>query len=247
MTGGNGGGGNGGGVGFVDQDQDGLDDAWEDTLASDYLPFLSLDPADKCPRGGIVYRVRPHPSDPALIHIVYDHLFERDCGLTSHVGDNEAFGVTIDPTIPAPAGLLTLVAIGHQGTLCEKKSTCGSCGGLDACWTAMKTGAVYPVVFSSKDKHASYVDKNTCNPILACLDSCTLAATSASVPMVNVGEPGAPLVSDLTDQAFIHAANGWTEQELFHLDPWDTSKDFGGAGNVAGDLVDDAFVPPVCP
>jgi hypothetical protein len=246
-SGGQAGNGSGGAAGFVDLDLDGLDDVWETQVAEDYLPFLSLDPGDKCPRGGIVVRVRPHPDKAGLIHIVYDHLYERDCGLTSHVGDNEAFGATIDPNIPPPAGLLTLVAIGHQSTICEKKTTCGSCGGLDACATAMKNGAAYPVVFSSKDKHAGYVQKDKCNPILSCFDSCSLAPTSKDVPIVNVGEPEAPLVTDLTDQAFINEANGWTEQELFHLNPWDTAKDFGGAGNVAGDLVDSAFVPPVCP
>lgn len=247
-AGGNGGmGGSGGGEAFVDADKDGLDDGWENDLAATYLPFLSIDPSDKCPRGGIVYRVRPHPSNPALIHILYDHLFERDCGLTSHVGDNEAFGMTIDPAIPPPQGILTLVAIGHQATLCEKKTLCGSCAGLDACGTAMKNGGNYPVVYSSKDKHASYVEKSTCNPILACLDTCTLAPSSANPPMVNVGEPESPLVTNLTEQGFINSANGWVEQELWNWNPWDTTKDFGGAGNVAGDLVDDAFVPPVCP
>lgn len=237
----------GGGAGFVDLDQDGLDDGWENKVAAEYLPFLSLDPGDGCPLGGLVVRVRPHPSNPALLHVVYDHLYERDCGLTAHVGDNEAFGATIDPNVPPPAGILTLVAIGHQATICEKKTTCGSCGGLDACATALKNGVSYPVVFSSKDKHASYVKKNDCNPILSCFDTCTLAPTTTDVPLVNVGEPNAPLVTDLTDQGFITSANGWTAQELFHWNPWDTSKDFGGAGNVAGDLVDDAFVPPVCP
>ncbi len=236
-----------GGGALVDADKDGLDDIWENKLAVAYLPFLSLDPDDKCPRGGIVYRVRPHPNNAAMIHILYDHLFERDCGLTSHVGDNEAFGVTIDPTIPPPQGILTLVAIGHQSTLCEKKTMCGSCAGLDACGTAMKNGSNYPVVYSSKDKHATYVEKNKCNPILSCLDTCSLAPTSANVPMVNVGEPGAPLVSNLTEQGFINSANGWVEQELWNWDPWDNTKDFGGAGNVAGDLVDEAFVPPACP
>ena len=244
---GSGGNGAGGMSGMGDLDQDGLDDAWEDKMARDYLPFLSLDPGDGCSRGGIVFRVRPHPDNAALIHIVYDHLYEKDCGLTSHVGDNEAFGATIDPTVPPPAGILTLVAIGHQSTICEKKTTCGSCGGLDACATAMKNGAAYPVVFSSKDKHAGYVQKDKCNPILSCFDTCTLAPNTTDVPLVNVGEPDAPLVKDLTDQGFITQANGWTEQELFHWDPWNTGKDFGGAGNIAGDLVDSAFVPPICP
>ncbi len=246
-AGGNGGvGGNGGGS-SGDLDKDGLDDAWEMDTARDYLPFLSLDPGDGCTRGGMLVRVHPHPSKGSLIHIVYDHLYEKDCGLTGHVGDNEAFGVTIDPTIPPPAGILTMVAIGHQSTICEKKTTCGSCGGLNACATAMKNGAPYPVVFSSKDKHASYVEKDQCNPFLSCFDTCTLASMTTAVALVNVGEPSAPLVTDLTDQGFITSANGWTAQELFHWNPWDGSKDFGGAGNVAEDLVDTAFIPPVCP
>lgn len=247
-TGGSGGNvGTGGAAGFVDNDLDGLDDVWESEVARDYLPFLSLDPGDGCARGGIVFRVHPHPDNAALIHILYDHLYEHDCGLTSHAGDNEAFGVTIDPKIPPPAGILTMVAIGHQATICEKKTSCGSCAGLDACATAKKNGADYPVVFSSKDKHASYVQKDKCNPILSCFDSCTLAPMTTEVELVNAGEPEAHLVSDLTDQGFITAANGWTEQDLFHRDPWDTTKDFGGAGNVAEDLVDASFVPPVCP
>ena len=246
-AGGGQGGAGGGNGGIVDEDRDGLDDGREMEWAQDYLPFLSLDPGDGCTRGGMLVRVHPHPDDATKVHLLYDHLYEKDCGLTGHVGDNEAFGLTIDPAIPAPAGILTMVAIGHQSTICEKKTTCGSCGGLDACATGMKNGAAYPVVFSSKDKHASYVQKDKCNPILSCFDTCTLASTSTAVTLVNVGEPGAPLVTDLTDQGFITAANGWTAQELFHWNPWDGSKDFGGAGNVAEDLVDTAFIPPVCP
>ena len=45
----------------------------------------------------IVYRVRPHPDDSALIHVIVDRLFERDCGAGGHVGDNEVFGMTVDP------------------------------------------------------------------------------------------------------------------------------------------------------
>src|SRR5262245_44692480 len=75
---------------IVDDDGDGLDDGWEQMVAEAYLPFLSLDPADGCPLGGIVYRLRPHPADPTLILILYDHLLQNDCGLNGHVGDDEA-------------------------------------------------------------------------------------------------------------------------------------------------------------
>ncbi|MFO0613626.1 MAG: hypothetical protein U0414_13605 [Polyangiaceae bacterium] len=230
----------------IDLDLDGIDDATEAMLAAAYRPYLSYHGDEACSLGGIVYRVHPHPKEPGRIHIVYDHLFETDCGAGGHVGDNEAFGVTIDPAVPPPAGILSLVAIGHQGTLCEQVSTCGQCAGADACALADLGGTPYPVVFTSKDKHASYVAEGGCG-FTNCFDQCEITSPPADAPMVNVGEPGAPLVTDLTDQGFITAVNGWTEMELFHVDPWDTTKDFGGAGNVADDLVDLAFVPPACP
>ncbi|MHB8875844.1 MAG: hypothetical protein ACYC8T_19320 [Myxococcaceae bacterium] len=65
--------------------------------------------------------------------VTYDHLFQTDCGLNGHPGDNEAFGVTINPAKPAPAGITALKAISHQGTACEKVTRCGTCNGLAAC------------------------------------------------------------------------------------------------------------------
>jgi hypothetical protein len=47
-------------------------------------------------------------------------------------------------------------------------------------------------------------------------------------------------------QGFITPANGWTEDALMHVDPWDAMHDFGGAGNVAGDLQDATFEPAPC-
>ena len=63
------------------------------------------------------------------MHIVYDQLYALDCGLDGHIGDDEVFGATIDPSVPAPGGLVALVAISHQGTPCERVTTCGSCAG----------------------------------------------------------------------------------------------------------------------
>ena len=60
------------------------------------------------------------------------------------------------------------------------------------------------------------------------------------------GEPGKPLIENLTTQGFINAANGWTEAQLMNVDPW-AAGDFGEAGSIAGDLVDPLFVPAVCP
>lgn len=249
-SGGSGGGGQGGEGGGTtadkDKDKDGLDDALEQTLAETYLPFLSLAPDDGCSLGGIVFRLYPHPTDPNFIHIIYDHLFETDCGINGHTGDNEVFGATIDPKVAPPEGIIALRAVTHQGEFCEKTTECGTCSGLMACGTAMKNGKAFPVVFSSKDKHATYVVQGECN-VFSCLDECALNAKDTAVPLVNAGEPTAPLTNNLTSSGFITTENGWTKMELFNFDPWDPAKEFGGAGNIADDLQDPAFLTPVCP
>ena len=102
------------------------------------------------------------------------------------------------------------------------------------------------MIYSSKDKHGGYASLAVCNNVLSCLDSCT-AGDRAGVPMVNAGEPDAHFTENLSgDGGFINAANGWTKTELFNHNPWDTGVDFGGAGNVAGDLLDPAFVAQPC-
>lgn len=225
----------------LDGDRDGLGDAQEMALAAAYRPFLSLHPDDGCPLGGIVLRVRPHPDDPALVHIIYDHLFERDCGATGHVGDNEVFAVTIDPREPAPGGIRAIRAIAHQSTPCQRVSECGACGDMDACATAPRAGQFWPVVYSSRDKHGSYV--SGCQ--WSCFDSCELGSGD-DPPMVNAGEPDAHLVDDLTAAGLITEEAGWSEPSLFGASPWDPDAEFGDAGVIAGDLTDPAFDTPTC-
>jgi hypothetical protein len=232
---------------FVDRDLDGLDDALELDLAKRYLPFLSLSPKDGCPRGGLVVRVSPHAKDAKLLHVVYDWLYEQDCGLNGHTGDDEAFATTIDPARPPPDGLVALIAISHQGTPCERTSQCGQCMGQTACETLTQGGKAWPALWPSRDKHGSYVNRSkACTTLTTCFDTCEDNPSPAMPAIVNVGEPTHPMVHDLTDEGFITAANGWTKLELFHFDPWG-NKDFGGAGNVTGDLTDPAFDTPACP
>lgn len=226
----------------TDDDHDGLGDLIEDAAARAYLPFLASHSEDACPLSGIVFRARPHPDDDALLHVVYSRLFETDCGLGGHVGDNEAFGATIDPTRAPPAGLVALRAISHQGTLCERTTTCGSCDDLKPCHTSPDGRAV---LFSSKDKHAGAVDLDAGCGLLSCFDSCELGDEPAEVPLLNVGEPDAPLVDDLTAQGFVREEQGWSEPSVLHYDPW-SDQEFGTAGVVAGDLIDDAFLTPAC-
>ncbi len=234
---------------IVDLDMDGLDDAREEQLARDYLPFISLDPGDGCPRSGLVARVRKHPADATKILIVYSHLFERDCGINGHVGDNEAFGVAIDPTLPAPAGILAIRTASHQNTICERVTECSTCAtdSRAACDRTSDGGQMWPVLYASKGKHGQYASAASCPLLGTCFDQCTLNGTRLRPPVVNVGEPTVALVHDLTAQGFINASNGWTEATLMAHDPWNSAIDFGDAGNVADDLVDPEFVPALCP
>ncbi len=229
-----------------DLDGDGLDDAEEDRLAHAYLPFLSVDPTDDCALSGIVYRARPHPEDATRVHFIIDLLFETDCGAGGHVGDDEVFGMTIDPSRPAPDGILAVRAISHQNTACEHVSDCGSCAGLTGCTTALRDGLSFPVVFYSKNKHGAYMSDGACDGACFLTNYCVLAPDSAMPLMVNAGEPGRPLTNNLTTSGLITDANGWTERSLFDFDPW-APGDFGAAGSVSADLVDDAFLTPACP
>jgi hypothetical protein len=232
---------------MTDLDGDGLDDALEDKIAAEYLPFLSFDPTDTCPRSVIVFRLYPHPdAKDTRLHLIVDTLFEKDCGASGHVGDNEVFGVTIDRSKPAPAGILAVRAISHQGTSCEAITNCGTCAGLTACETAMRKGSLFPVVYYSKNKHGAYLQDGKCDNACFFTNFCTLAPTPSEPKMLNVGEPGKPLVKDLTSAGLITTASGWTEMSVFNYDPWG-DKEFGKAGKVGEDLIDKAFLTPACP
>jgi hypothetical protein len=226
----------------VDRDEDGIPDALEAKYASEYMPFLSIHPSDGCKTHAIVYRVAPHPSEPKRVMMWASVLYDRDCGANGHVGDNEVFGVVLDPTKPAPAGILAVRAISHQGTPCERITTCGVCPGMAACTLAAKNGVQVPIVFASKDKHGGYVSKPTCDSSILCdFGGCALAPQAAASPMINVGEPTRALSRDLTNDGLITQANGFQSKELMHFDPWKPGE-FGSAGDVSQDLVDPAFV-----
>ncbi len=234
---------------IVDMDGDGLDDGEEMRLMMEYLPFLNVDPGDTCPLAGIIFRLRPHPASPTRIHAIVDMLFENDCGASGHIGDDEVFGITIDPSRPAPAGILAIRAISHQATACEHISNCGPCPGaapaLPACTTAMRAGAPFPVVFYSRNKHGAYMSEAACDGACFFTNQCTATATPAMPMMVNAGEPAMPLTRNLTAAGLITMANGWSDMRVFDYDPWGPD-DFGGAGSVRGDLMDDAFLTPAC-
>ncbi|MBS2031544.1 MAG: hypothetical protein JST54_26830 [Deltaproteobacteria bacterium] len=239
-------------AGFVDHDGDGLDDTFEAQTARAYLPYLSLDPNEGCGLGGIVYRVSPHPADPTYLRIVYDHLYQHSCGAlggTTHVGDAEAFALTVDPSQPPPLGIVHVVAISHAGG-CNHTSSCtthtpsGACASSPSCDLGTVQGTQRAVVYSSLGGHGSFATLNDCSS--GCFAQCAMASTPTVPQLINVGEPDGQLITDLTTQGFVSFPNGWTETSLEHYDPWGDAG-FGAGPVVAQQLTDPSLDTLICP
>ena len=214
--------------------------------AQQYMPFLSISAEDNCPTAGVVVRVTPAQMAGHVL-IRYDVLYNQDCGIEGHVGDDERFAITIDPAVPPPNGILSIRAISHKGSVCEKESDCGVCGGQATCATLVDNGTAIPAVWVSRDKHGNYVNReSTCQFFNTCIDDCDDNASRAVLTVVNVGEPCAPLVHNLTTEGFITTANGWTNAALLDYDPWG-GQPFGGGSPILTDLTDPAFDTTGCP
>ncbi|MBI5537135.1 MAG: hypothetical protein HY898_30715 [Deltaproteobacteria bacterium] len=224
-----------------DSDADGIPDDLEDELAHAYFPFYSLSAHDRCPLHGVLYRLSPHPRSPDKILIRYDVLYQHDCGLRGHVGDSELFSVLADPSVPAPQGILAVRTVAHHGTLCESVMTCGRLPGCKSCSWALRDGQRYPVVFSSANKHGSYLSEEICSFSFVCdFGGCSRQAVAAAPPMTNAGEPGNSMVADLTTSGFVRPELGWTEPQLQRFDPWGEGR-FGKSGHMAKDLTDKLY------
>jgi hypothetical protein len=227
----------------ADRDGDGLDDDVEGQLAIRYLPFLSLAAGDDCPVSGLAVRVTPAATSP-FVMIRYAWLFDRECDNVAREGAGGSISLYVNPDLSAASGIIGMRAIAREGTGCQNISTCGQCLGQFTC--ASVQGGPMPAVWAGMDSHALYVDRvESCIQTNQCAATCTDASMSAAPPIVNVGEPGRPLINDLTTQGFITAANGWQSPTLMHYDPW-SGLPFGAIAAVS-DLLDGlAIDPPSC-
>ena len=225
----------------TDRDGDGISDADEATLATTYLPYLSLSGADTCSTNGLVVRVTPDAIAPR-VRIRYAWLFDRSCTPVLIEGSAGSFSVLVDPT--KSAATLSVRAVARAGTSCQHLSTCGQCLGERACETLGDPPR--PAVWASRDRHALYVNRaQSCVQTGACVEVCSDAPTAVTPTIVNVGEPDALLVHDLTDEGFIRPDAGWQSSSLLHYDPWGGAP-FGGAESVALMLTSTLGDTPSC-
>jgi hypothetical protein len=223
-----------------DEDGDGLDDDFEREIAEVNFPTVWLAQGEPCGTPhGVIYRVRRHPQNPQLIAVTYIVLYGVDCGeATGHLGDAESFAITVDldaqPGAPATVGI---AAFAHAGTTCGSTSSCTAQMATSACAYSDSSAASTPgggaasapgemTIFSSTNKHANYLSLSTCSD--NCFDRCSMGERITG-PLLNVGEPDHPLVTDLTTQGFV-AGPGW-DASLMHINPWGKTE-FGGGGRL---------------
>lgn len=187
-----------------DSDADGLSDALEQALLQRFQPDLLFaqndcataptaflpDTSQPTPvphtEGTLYGQVTPRA--PSVIEVRYFHLWARDCGQYGHPLDAERVSVLLSSATGASAPAddwkaLYWFAAAHEGTVCDS-SRIHTAVSLHA-ETAGATAWV------SKDKHASFLERARCDQGCGA-DDCAagVSATSASRPVVNLGEPG---------------------------------------------------------
>src|SRR6185312_9034832 len=183
----------------VDDDHDGMADALEAALLEQFRPsfMISKDECDVLPaeiasgeavprvlaRNGRIYgQATPHAEGGVELH--YFHLWSRDCGRHGHPRDVEHVSALIARQKDGSWQAQYWYAAAHEQTVCERSMFANA-----AELRALHKG---PAVWISAGKHASYFSAELCNGGCGG-DSCRAARSAPVLPVINLGEPRAPL------------------------------------------------------
>lgn len=178
-----------------DLDGDLLDDSLEQTLLERFVPrfLIATGDCDVAPATFLPGHEHPRPAARAGIlygqalplgnhvELHYYHLWARDCGRNGHAFDVEHVSALIDA---ATGRALYWYAAAHADTLCAAGH-----GAQSKVLDAEMSG---PLVWVSRDKHASFLDEARC-PRGCGGDECTLTRRWTVERVINVGEQGKPL------------------------------------------------------
>jgi hypothetical protein len=206
----------------ADVDADGLSDYVEDAVASRFFPWVWFDSGEDCTLpakssnpGTVLARVRRHPDDRDKIAIQYVILYQRDCGdllgVSSHYGDVEPVSITAapNPACPYGYGAFSVKTVAHEGTgseVVEQRLLGNVCD-----WGRGAGGAPsLAKVYSSENKHGTYLSDSTCDGAVGGLDNCSESFT-LRFNVYNVGEDGARRIDELSSHQF-PAEYAWTDK-----------------------------------
>jgi len=182
-----------------DLDRDGLDDGVEDALLEQFRPsfMVSAKDCDQLPAEFAAGEATPRvvakngtnygqatPNAAGGVELHYFHLWSRDCGRRGHFGDVEHVSALVRPADDGSWTARYWYAAAHEGTVCDR------------CMVAraehVEAERAGPVVWVSAGKHASYFSQKACNGGCGG-DTCAEMHLVPRLPLVNLGEPGAPL------------------------------------------------------
>jgi hypothetical protein len=230
-------------------DGDGLDDGFEDAVATHFFPWVWFDGGEDCTApatatspGTAIARVRPHPADPEKIAITYVLLYRADCGDWwggGHHGDVEPFTLTLapNPACQYGYGAFALKTIGHEGTAFEHVDQRWLGNTCD--WGRVAGGSPQVArIYSAENKHANYADVGTCEDGALGNDHCSESFTR-EYAVVNAGEDGARRVDELSAHQF---------PDEYAWSPVPFSGSLGhtsDAGTIRDKLLNDGLLAPV--
>lgn len=209
----------------VDQDADGLSDAFEDELLAAVVPSMradELEPALASADWGVAAVGRVMPVDASTLRVFIMLGWQEDYGwlsggcvdtfgegFTAHPGDSERVVVTLVATPDGGWALHQAYTAAHEFTP-DDQSAIHDGTALE--FTAEPRWRVY----SSLAKHGTYISHAACEGVTEGIctvdEACGLDANDERVPMVvNAGEPSAPRVTDLSSLGF-PGDDAWAEQ-----------------------------------
>lgn len=216
----------------TDLDDDGLTDRWEDLALEALTPRVRFDEEEKLfydPEAVFtaVGRVSPVPENPARIrfHLVIAHARDYGCmGFGDHDGDSERVLLDLEAVDSPSLGDAVLVqayTAAHECTVSDHSARYTGAG-LEELEFEDDPITETPrwVIYSSRNKHATYITKEICEPVFTgCFESCGPDRVRDPLlfdlrPLVaNVGEPGAPLLEELSALGF-PGEEAWIDQKF---------------------------------
>ncbi len=205
-----------------DRDRDGLVDEWEDVLLDRLRPFVRIDEGDPLrvdPLGrvGSVGRVAPvrGAGGQAVIRVFLVLGYSRDygrCTFDEHLGDSERVVLDLAPG-PGARGAVSLISAftaAHEGTAKDSSDLFDGDRLLQLEYADDPyLGQPRWVVYSSRSKHATFASPALCEAneswIFCGDEDCAAGGADAAssellMPVVNAGEPDAPLADWMMDE-----------------------------------------------
>ena len=186
-------------ISSADSDHDGLSDALENSLLTQFAPQFLVSPKDcstlpaefvplavkptiQAENGSIYGQAFPRPGHAGQVELHFYHLWRTDCGEMGHSLDAEHVSALISQDGSASWTALYWYAAAHEDTVCD-----GSQITRASTIAAEQHG---PRIWISRGKHASFLSSELCNHGCGG-DECRELQPLSTPFIINLGEPSA--------------------------------------------------------